>query len=187
MFRLDGAVSYLVPFGDEHLNDPRYYGWLTDYEVVKTINRLDYIMPVALDDVRAYCAAVMRSKTDLFWAVYYRPEDAFVGTIRISGINWYAGTADVGILIGEKTKWGKGVATDSIRTVGTYLFNALGLRRLTAGLMAVNEPMRKVFLRLGFKEEGRLREQDRYEGAFCDHVYLGCFRDEFAFAPHHPR
>jgi RimJ/RimL family protein N-acetyltransferase len=47
--------------------------------------------------------------------------------------------------------------------------------------MAVNPAMLKVFTRLGFREEGVRRLQDRYEDGYCDHIYLGCFADEFRF------
>jgi RimJ/RimL family protein N-acetyltransferase len=72
-------------------------------------------------------------------------------------------------------------ATDAICTCGTYLFHDLGLRKLTAGLMGVNEQMLRVFLKLGFVVEGTRRQQDRFEDGYCDHIYLGCFADEFGF------
>lgn len=181
MFLLSGKMTSLVPFSKEHIENPDYFGWLTDYEVVKTINRLDYMMPVSKEAVRDYCQAVLASNSDIFFAIKLSAEDRFVGTLRVAHINWRAQTADVGILVGDRSVWGQGVATDAIRVAGTYLFQNLGLRKLTAGLMAVNEPMRRVFLGLGFHEEGRLRMQDRYEDTYCDHIYLGCFKDEFRF------
>jgi [ribosomal protein S5]-alanine N-acetyltransferase len=181
MFRLQGQQISLQTFSTAHLEDPAYYAWLTDYEVVKTINRADYLTPVRMEDVRSYCTAVMASSTDIFLAIHLVADNRFVGTLRVSGLNWRAGTADIGILIGERAVWGKGVATDAIRTVGTYLFSTLGLRKLSAGLMAVNPAMLKVFTRLGFREEGVRRLQDRYEDGYCDHIYLGCFADEFRF------
>lgn len=179
MSKLEGNICYLTPFEDKHVNDANYLKWLRDYDVIKTINRLDYIVPVSFEEVKKYCDAVMSSKTDIFMALYYKPEDVFVGTVRISSINWHTRTADIGILIGDKTKWGKGIATDAVSTVGEYLFNVLGMRKLTAGTMGVNKGMIKVFGKLGFQQEGVFRKQDRIEGDYCDHVYFGCFKDEF--------
>lgn len=181
MFRLQGKQVWLQPFTVAHIDAPAYYAWLTDYEVIKTINRADYLTPVRIEEVRRYCEAVMASPKDIFFAIHLASDDRFVGTLRVGGLNWRAGTADIGILVGDRTVWGRGVATDAIRIVGNYLFNSLGLRKLTAGLMAVNPSMLKVFARLGFREEGVLRQQDRYEGGYCDHIYLGCFKDEFRF------
>lgn len=181
MFLLRGKKVTLVPFSEENIESPEYFDWLTDYEVVKTINRLDYIMPVSREAVREYCRSVLASKSDIFFAIRLCGDDRFVGTLRVAQMNWRSQTAEIGIMVGDRNVWGQGVATDAIRIAGTYLFRNLGLRKLTAGLMAVNEPMRRVFLALGFQEEGRLRLQDRYEETYCDHIYLGCFKDEFRF------
>lgn len=180
MTKIEGKISYLIPFDESHLNDERYLAWLRDYDVIKTINRLDYVRkPVSFEEVKRYYESVLNSKADIFWALYYKEEDAFIGTVKISKINEDTKSADVGILIGDKSKWNKGVATDAVRTACKYLFDALKMRRLTGGTTAVNTGMVKVFEKLGFKQEGVLRKQDRFEDGYCDHIYFGCFRDEF--------
>ncbi len=179
MFRLKGKKSYLLPFEEKHIEDPDYLNWLRDYDVIKTINRLDYVTPVNINDVREYCNNVMKSKNDIFLAIYSSDENKFIGTIRVNNINWYTRIADIGILIGCKDYWGKGIATDSIGAVAKYLFDILGMRKLTAGLMDVNKSMQRVFEKLGFKVEGVMRKTDRFEGEYIDHIYMGCFKDEF--------
>ncbi len=181
MFRLQGRHIFLQTFSSVNIEDQSYLAWLNDYEVVKTINRVDYLVPVRLEDVRRYCEAVMISRTDIFLAIYLNNDSRFVGTVRVSGINWRAGTAEIGILVGDRTVWGQGVATDAIRTTTSYLFKAIGLRKINAGLMAANPAMLRVFTKLGFSKEGVQRLQDCYEDGYCDHIYLGCFKHEFCF------
>lgn len=184
MFKMEGRNCYLVVFNEMHMNDERYYKWLCDYDVMKTINRIEYIMPIRFEEVKKYCESVINSKTDIFLALYDKNDGSFTGTLRISKIDWHIRTADVGILIGDKSKWGKGIATDAIHTVCGYLFNILGMRKLTSGCMAINVGMIKVFKKLGFQQEGVFRGQDRFEGSYCDHIYFGCFKDEFLFNPY---
>lgn len=179
MFKLEGKKCNLAAFDEWHLNSKDYLRWLRDYEVVKTINRMDYLRPVSFSEVKSYCETVMQSKNDIFLAIYDKEDDLFIGTLRCAKIDWYARTADIGILIGEKNYWGKGIATDAIATLSRYLFEKLALRKLTAGLMDVNPAMLAVFKKIGFKEEGHFRKQDRYEDGYVDHIYLGCFREEF--------
>jgi len=176
---LAGRVCRLVPFGEEHLNDPRYLAWLRDYEVVKTINRLDYVRPVSFAEVREYCEGVMRSPNDIFLAIVARKGERFIGTLRVSQINWHTRTADIGILVGDRDFWGKGIATDAISAVGRHLLERLGMRRLTAGLMSVNPAMKRAFEKLGFRVEGVFRKHDRFEGEYVDHIFLGCMKEEF--------
>lgn len=176
--KLEGNISYLVPFDDSHLNSKEYMSWLRDYDVMKTINRLDYLRPVSFYEVREYCEGVMRSKNDIFMAIYHKDGNEFIGTLRVK-IGWETRTADVGIMIGEKDYWGKGIGTDAVSTICGYLFERLAFRRLTAGLMGVNLAMLRVFERVGFQREGVFRMQDYYEGKYVDHIYLGCFREEY--------
>lgn len=181
MFTLEGKISYLVPFEEKHLNDKNYLKWLRDYEVIKSINRLDYVCPVSFEAVKEYCERVIKSKNDIFLAICLKENNKFIGTIKVNNINWYTRIADIGILIGEKKYWGKGVATDSVYAVSKYLFEILGMRKLTAGLMQINLAMQRVFEKLGFQVEGKLRKTDWFEGKYIDHIYMGCFRDEFNF------
>ena len=179
MHNLEGEQIALVPFEEKHLNDPQYLMWLRDYDVIKTINRADYLRPVSFFEVKEYCEAVQRSPTDMFLAIIERDGDRFIGTLRVSQLNWRTRTADIGILIGERDSWGKGIGTDAISTICSFLFGRLGIRRLTAGLMGVNPGMQKVFERLGFVQEGVFRGHDLFEGEYVDHIYLGCMESEF--------
>ena len=177
--RLAGRVSHCVPFGEGHLRDPVYLSWLRDRDVVRTIGRPDYMAaPVDFATVEKYFAQMKDSSGDLFLALYHTANGRFVGTLKAGHIDWHQGNADIGIMIGDKEYWGRGLATDAIRTLALHLYNVLGLRRLTAGSMSINPAMIAVFENLGFRREGVLREHLRHENGFCDHVLLGCFRNE---------
>lgn len=178
-FMLKGKLTELRPFEPGHLADPKYIGWLRDYDVIKTINRIDYVRPVSQSEVREYCDHLMTSHNDVFVAVHRISDDAFIGTVKAGNINWRTRVADIGVLIGDKDAWGQGIATDALRTLCTYLFERLDMRRLTCGVMAVNPAIQRVFEKLGFQHEGTFREQDLFEGEYVDHIYLGCLRDEF--------
>jgi len=119
------------------------------------------------------------STSDIFFAIYITEENKFIGTLKIGSINELTKTADIGIIIGDKSEWGKGYATDAISLAVSYCFNDLKLRKVTSGLMELNPAMNRVFLKLGFVEEGRFRKQDFLENKYWDHVYLGCFKNEF--------
>ena len=178
--RLEGRLASLVSFAKRHLEDPAYLGWLQDGEVVRTLNLPRYVdSPVTFKEVAAYVDAVNASENDLFLALHLTDDDTFVGTVKAGRIDWHAGTADIGIMIGRKDLWGRRIATDALATLCRHLFEVVGLRRLTAGVMATNPAMIKVFEKLGFQREGVFREQDRLGDDYIDHVHLGCLKPEF--------
>lgn len=181
--RIGGQLTYAVPFTTAHLRDPAYLSWLRDKDVVRTLNLPVYMAaPVSETTVEDYCQRMMASERDLFLALHDAATEQFIGTLKAGTIDFHHGIADVGIMIGEKTCWGRGFAFDAIGALAQHLFTVLGLRRLTAGAMAINPAMIAVFEKLGFKREGVLRAQDRYDGGVCDHILLGCFQDELRVA-----
>jgi len=178
--RLEGERVYAVPFAERHLNDPAYLFWLRDYEVIRSMNLPSYWEPVAFETIKRYVEGQIASPTDQFFALYEKASESFIGTLRAAYIDWRTRETSLGILIGPREMWGRGLGSDAIRMLCRYLFDQVGLRRIEAGLMGSNRGMLKVFERCGFKLEGRLRNKDlTREGEYVDHLYLGLFRDEF--------
>jgi len=100
--------------------------------------------------------------------------------MKAGHVDWDGRSADIGIMIGERTRWGRGLARHGIRALCAWLFEACGMRRLTSGFMAVNPAMESPFRYNGFQREGVLRQHDRLrEGGYCDHILMGCFAQEF--------
>lgn len=178
LLRLDGRLVYLQEFTTRDLKDARYLGWLRDLEVMRTVYRYEYLMPMRRVEIDKYANALMGSREDCFFAIYARSEGDFIGTLRIGHIDWRAGVGDVGILIGDRSYWGKGIATDAVATACAYAFQGLGLRKLTGGTASTNVAMRRCFERLGFKREAVLRKQLRIGGELVDHILYGIFADD---------
>ena len=168
----------MIPFGAEHRDDPDYLAWLNDREVVRTLYLRDYLDGVSYEMVAGYVDDMMASEHNLMLALYDLKDSKFVGSIKAGHIDWDARIAEIGIMIGAKDYWGRGLATDSIYTLSRYLFEQAGFRRLVAGAMSINGGMIAVFEKLGFRREACFRQHDRIDDGYCDHIYLGCFRDE---------
>lgn len=177
---LTGRSVRLLPFADTHLTDPSYREWLRDVDVVGTLNLPRYVSGAVTDaEIAEYCRRLMASPDVLYFAIEV-DGDGFAGTAKAGPIDRYAGTADIGIMIGRKDLWGRGLASETIALIARHLFDTVGLRKLTAGSMANNPAMVRVFEKLGFRKEGVFRAQDRVGDDYVDHIHLGCFRDELS-------
>lgn len=106
-----------------------------------------------------------------YWGIY--TEDKFIGTTNLK-INWIHRHGDIGIMIFDKSEWGKGYATEVIGLVKDYAFNVLNLHRLYTGIYEVNIGSVKAFEKNGFKREGLLIEHRFCNGEYVNQIIMGC-------------
>lgn len=177
-----GQNIYLQPFTSEHVESLCYFDWLNDIEVVRYLGREEYPGKFSIVDLRDYAKQMWESPYVSFFAVYAAGTDRFIGTAKINFLNeklHKSGIADVGIMLGDRSCWGKGLGADVLRTASVYAFDKLRARKLTAGAYSLNTAVIRAFLKIGYKEEGRLRNQFFIgENDYCDHVLLGCLAHE---------
>ncbi|MDI5965395.1 GNAT family protein [Streptomyces sp. SL13] len=79
----------------------------------------------------------------------------------------------------------KGYAAEAVTLLLRFMFAERRYRRCEARILAHNEPSLAFHRRLGFVEEGRLRDRVFLDGRHEDLVVMGLLIDEFA-PPHAP-
>lgn len=178
MLRFYGERIYLQEITEVPADDSAYYRWIRDPDVIKTV-RFEYLMPTPLAEIKEYVADLIQSSTDCYFAIHDRETEDFIGTLRVGHINWKSSIADIGIMIGDKNSWGKGIAKDAVATACDYAFTHLSLRKLTGGTAATNVAMCRCFERVGFQREARLRGNLLMSGEYVDHILFGLFKSEF--------
>ena len=76
--------------------------------------------------------------------------------------------------------WGRGLMTEALTAILDFAFTRLDLNRAQIVLMPRNGHSRRLAERLGFTEEGTLREHDLDErGALCDDVVFSLLAREW--------
>lgn len=174
-----GKRIVLRLFTEKHLNSKEYISWLRDYDVVKFINRKEYLMPIDFEQVKSYVEGIFKSNTNYLFAIELKEGNKFIGTFKFGRLDWVTRTVDLGILIGDKDYWGKGIAKEVYELAIDFCFTKLGLRKVVAGCTEPNIGMRKVLKKLGFIQEGCLREQDFIEGKYVHHYVFGLLKEEY--------
>jgi len=101
-----------------------------------------------------------------------------VGMCGLHHIDQYAGVCDLGIRLG-RDQWGKEYGRDAVRTIVDYAFRHLNMRKVGLEVIADNVRAADAFRKAGFVEEGRLRQQAWYDGAYRDTLRLAILRDEW--------
>lgn len=151
---------------------PRYLSWLTDIDITRYLE-VRFAAPSNLMDLSRFISSVNESDDTLMLGIFLRAEGRHIGNIKLGPINRHHGTGDIGLLIGERSEWGKGHARAVITTVTNYAFTTLGLTKLTAGCYGANEGSRRAFLLAGFVEEGCQAAQYVADGVRQDKILLG--------------
>ncbi len=91
-----------------------------------------------------------------FWFIIEDETHTPIGTITYFNIDPRVGQVELGLGIGEKTRWGKGYGSAAIHTMADYLFTQPGIRRVYAETALANQPSRHAFARAGFTEVGQI-------------------------------
>jgi RimJ/RimL family protein N-acetyltransferase len=75
---------------------------------------------------------------------------------------------------------GRGLGTEAVRMIVGYGFEQLGLHRISLQVYAFNPRARHVYERVGFVEEGVLREELRYRDQWVDATVMSILAHEWA-------
>jgi RimJ/RimL family protein N-acetyltransferase len=114
-----------------------------------------------------------------YFSIHNLGDDKIIGTVDLSGINWTARDASLGIGIGEKDFWGKGYGTDAMNLILRFGFESLNLNRIWLTVFEYNERAYRCYERLGFTTEGRQRQVLNRFGKRWDMIFMGILRSEW--------
>lgn len=168
---LRGEFVLLRPFDPGCVTDD-YLGWLHDPDVLRFSNQRfrEHTRETCLQ----YLASFSGTPND-FLAIYLREGGRMVGTMT-AYVASHHGTADLGILVGDRRCWGRGVGRDAWQTVMDHLLEHVGLRKVTGGTLRGNAGMVRIMERTGMHLEATRVAQELVDGEPQDALSYAKFR-----------
>jgi ribosomal-protein-alanine N-acetyltransferase len=122
----------------------------------------------------------LEATSSLQWAIRIRLEaieqNRVIGSISLNAI--VGGTARMGFIL-SKEHHGRGYATEAVGAAVAHGFNDLGLHRITLHIDPENAASRRVAEKLGFRQEGRMRESFPIGDTFRDELVFGLLAREW--------
>jgi RimJ/RimL family protein N-acetyltransferase len=100
-------------------------------------------------------------------------------SITIHRWNRRATSADIGLAIGEKDRWRKGYGTEVVHLLLREVFEQLNLHRVGWWTFAENDGSLALARKIGFREEGRIRDSVFFDNRYHDTLVLGLLKDEY--------
>lgn len=107
------------------------------------------------------------------------PEGRLIGSCGLHRIDLINREAALGIMLGEKYCWGQGYGTDAMLTLCGFAFSEMNLHRICLYVFDFNPRAIACYLKVGFVEEGRLRESTYKHGRYVDVLVMGLLEEEF--------
>ncbi len=134
---------------------------------------------ISVDDTRRFIDAALQQwavSNGAHMTIWYR--DELVGAIGQHTINWGHEQTELGYWLGEAFQ-GRGIITRACRAVVGFSLTDLGLHRVQIRCAVENLRSRAVPERLGFRQEGIIREAMCVNGRFVDLAIYGLLAHEW--------
>jgi ribosomal-protein-alanine N-acetyltransferase len=119
--------------------------------------------------------AAWRAKEGIRWGIIRKGSDRLIG----SGGHWRLIKKHFRSEIGYELMtdyWGQGIMTEALGAILRFGFETLGLHSVEAQIDPQNLASRKVLEKLGFLQEGYLRENYCFDGTFTDTALFSLLR-----------
>lgn len=107
-----------------------------------------------------------------------RLQGRVIGVVDFHHLDSINRKASIGYWLGERWR-GNGLMSEAVACLVKYGFQALGLNRIEIRVAPENERSRRIPERLGFREEGHLRQAEWLYDHFVDHVVYGLVRTDW--------
>ena len=132
-----------------------------------------------LDGSRRYIIGALQQFADgNGMAVVIRHQGEFAGVVNLHFVDTFSRRTAIGYWLGEGFQ-GKGLVTKACARLVDHAFGALELNRVEIRCAVENRRSRAVPERLGFKEEGTLRQTERVGDRLVDQVVYGMLNGEW--------
>jgi ribosomal-protein-serine acetyltransferase len=167
LFNVDDAEEFfnLIISSKPHLRE--WLGWLDYVEKVEDTVETIKSRLQGLVETGGYPKSV---------AIVYKGQIA--GTIGFNDINKGSKIGTIGYWLGEGFQ-GKGIMTKVLKSFVNFGFKELGLNRIEVSIAVENKRSRALAERVGFIEEGKLRQAEWLYDHYVDHVIYSILAEEW--------
>ncbi len=168
-----GKLVRLVP-PDRTLHLENALRWMNDPEI--TAN-LELNLGISRKQEEVFFDRIEGwSDTDFTWAIL-DADSRHIGFVGLHAIHWKNRSATGGLVIGERSVWGHGHASDAVQVRSRFAFSQLGLHRVNGHTF--NPAMKRVYEKCGYQFEGTARQMVWREDRWHDVWLYGLLRTDW--------
>ena len=173
---LKGRHIYLRPLVAEDAEGD-YLQWFNDEEICR--GNSHHVIPHTKEKILDYIRHARTTSEEFILAIALNETGKHIGNVAFQGIDLVYRSADLTIIIGDKSAWGKGIGMEAAGLLLNHGFNTMNLHRISCATFDSNTAMKRLALSLGMKEEGRRREAAYKDGKYVDVIEFGILKDDY--------
>jgi dTDP-4-dehydrorhamnose reductase len=172
---IKGERIYLRELEEEDATE-EYLSWLNDPQIKKYLETPETNQVSQLVD---YIKSHKENKNSFLTGIFDKKNDMHLGNIKLEPIDWEKKEAMIGILIGNKAYWKRGIGIESVNLLVGYAFRELKLDRITLGVIPYNDRAIKCYEHVGFKFKERIPNCLRHDGKDYDNIIMELTKEEW--------
>ena len=173
---------FLTPMLRKDIEDDQYRSWFTNQDVTKFNSH--GLFPKSEKDLMAFADNL--GINNLVLKICYGDVCSdgvnWIGNASLQSFNFINRSAELAIVIGEKTDWRRGIGTSVCNILLYHAFMKIGFNRVWTGTSSLNIGMQRVCEKIGMKHEGISRAGMYLLGEYSDIFHYGILRKEFTFS-----
>ena len=152
--------------------------WQDMYEYFSDPKVLEFepYLPFSEDKCKEECKK--RAEGENFYAVCLKETNKMIGNLYVSFCDEKFNTWEIGYVFNSKYQ-GKGYASESVKTMLSYLFNMKNARRIIAMCDPLNVPSWKLLERVGMRREAHFRKEIYFK---CNANNQLIWKDTYVYA-----
>lgn len=165
--------------GAERSDLEKFMIWINDPEITAG---LALFLPMSSVDEEKWFDSVMQRPQEekpLVIDMKDGTEWRLIGNSSFFGFDWVARSAEVGIMLGDKTIWNLGYGSEVMSLLLRHGFRTLNLNRIYLRVYAENKRAIRAYEKVGFVHEGRMRQAVYKDGSYSDILYMSVLRVEW--------
>lgn len=145
-----------------------YCSWLDD----PAINKWLVSRKTTIAKLREYIKEKNKNPDCLFLGIFLKDNQKHIGNIKLEPIDFKNHRAIMGILIGDKNCWSKGIGAEATNLLLDYVFKEFCLKEISLGVNSENQKAVNLYKKIGFKincvEKKSIRQGDK----LCDRLVM---------------
>jgi len=175
MARIQGNRIVLREFWQEDLED--IHGWVCDPRSTAMLGDV-FIRPRTREQTREYLDNLLEGGSGANFVIADRNSLDYLGQCSLTMVDNIARKAELAMVLREDCT-GQGFGYEAGQLAVRFAFVHLNLRRLWLKVLAENTRAIRLYEKLGFRVEGRLREDSFRAGHYEDVLVMGLLRQEW--------